>query len=51
MADTSSKTYDWAALVKKAEGPAFYEKPVEYEFSTGRTFESPRTPYQSEIPS
>lgn len=50
MADTSSKTYEWAALVKNAEGEEFTARPVEYEFSNGRTFKAPLIPYQSEVP-
>jgi len=49
-ADTSSKTYDWAALVKKFEGESLNEKPTEYQFSKGRQFKAPKFPYQSEIP-
>ena len=47
---TSSKTFDWAALVKQAEGPKLLEKDTEYRFSTGREFKAPRIPYQSPIP-
>lgn len=50
MAESTSKTYDWAALVKANEGPAFNERPVEYQFSKGRPFKAPLIPYQSEVP-
>lgn len=50
MPDTSSKTFDWTALVKAHEGPAFNERPVEYQFSKGRNFKAPLIPYQSPIP-
>lgn len=43
MADTSSKTHDWAALVKQAENKDNKppEKDVAYEFSNGRKFLNP----------
>lgn len=50
MADTTSKNFDWSALVRAYEGPALLERPVEYEFSNGRKFKAPLIPYQSEIP-
>jgi len=42
MADnTSSKTYDWAALVQEVEGDKLKEKPIAYEFNQGaRVFRS-----------
>lgn len=36
MAETTTKTYDWAALVKEVEGDRFLEKPIAYEFNNGR---------------
>ena len=50
MADTTSRDYDWANLVKANEGQAFNERPVEYQFGNGKTFKAPLIPYQSEIP-
>ena len=50
MADTSSRDYDWKALVKAHEGPEHEKREVEYQFSNGRKFQAPATPYQSEIP-
>lgn len=35
----TTKTIDYAALVRKVEGSALNEKPDVYEFSNGRTFE------------
>ena len=34
----TSQDYQWAELVKEVEGAAYYERPVQYEFSNGRTF-------------
>ncbi len=50
MADTTSRDYDWAALVRAQEGAALLERPVEYEFSQGRVFKAPAEPYQSPVP-
>lgn len=50
MAETTSKVYDWKALVTAHEGAALNERPVEYEFSQGRQFKAPAEPYQSDIP-
>ena len=36
MPDTSTKTYDWAALVREIEGDRYLEKQVVYEFHGGR---------------
>ena len=47
MSDT--REFDWAALVKEAEGESFFEKPVVNEFS-GREFreQDPHGPYDTE---
>lgn len=50
MADTTSRDYDWAALVRANEGPEFNDRPVEYEFSNGRQFKAALIPYQSAVP-
>lgn len=50
MAESTSRDYDWAALVKKAEGKDFHERPTEYQFSNGRQFKAPLIPYQSDVP-
>lgn len=50
MADTTSKTYDWATLVRAHEGAAMLERPVEYQFSKGHQFQAPAEPYRSPIP-
>lgn len=34
----TSQTYDWKALCQEVEGEAMNERPVQYEFSTGRQF-------------
>lgn len=36
----ASKLIDWAALVRKAWGPAFNEPDTAYQFSNGREFKS-----------
>lgn len=40
---TSSRPLDWAALVREAWGPAYYEPDVALEFSNGRQFKSTDT--------
>lgn len=50
MNTPTTKDYDWAALCRAYEGPAFNERPVEYEFSNGKQFKSPAVPYQSDVP-
>lgn len=35
-----SKVIDWAAEVRKAWGPEFYQPDVSYQFSNGREFKS-----------
>ena len=47
MADVTTKTYDWADLVKQAEGEKFDEPATIYEFSNGRKFadQNPNNPY------
>lgn len=44
---TTTREFNWANEVKRAEGEEFFEKPVAYEFSTGRKFkeEDPHGPY------
>lgn len=37
----TSRDFDLADLVKKAEGDNFNKKPVAYEFSNGKKFLSP----------
>lgn len=39
MSDVVTRDYDYRAMVIETEGESFYEIPVAYEFSTGRTFE------------
>lgn len=34
--ETSSKTYDWASLVKEVEGEKLKERPIAYEFNQGK---------------
>jgi len=49
MSEVTSKDFSWEALVKEAEGEAFYEKPVVYEFNGGeREFreQDPHGPYE-----
>lgn len=48
---TTTKEFDWTAEVKRAEGAEFYEKPVVYEFSNGRTFkeEDPHGVYEYDL--
>lgn len=36
----TSKTIDWAALVRKAWGPEFDQPDTAYKFSNGREFKS-----------
>ncbi len=47
---TTTKEFSWAEMVKEAEGDAFYEKPVVYDFEH-RQFreEDPHGPYE-EVP-
>jgi hypothetical protein len=47
---STSKDFDWAAMVKTSEGVKANERPVEYQFSKGREFRAPAVPYQSDIP-
>ena len=47
MSQVTTREFDWTNEVKRAEGESFFEKPVVYEFSTGRTFkeQDPHGPY------
>ena len=50
MSQVTTRQFDWTQEVKRAEGEQFFEKPVVYEFSTGRTFkeQDPHGPYDTE---
>lgn len=50
MAESTTRDFDWAALVKANEGTALTERPTEYQFSNGKQFKAPLIPYQSDIP-
>lgn len=51
MTTPSTREFNWANEVRRVEGEEFYEKPVVYEFSNGRTFkeQDPHGPYEYEV--
>lgn len=53
MSEVTTRDFDWANLVKTAEGKSYYEKPVVYEFNGGeRVFREsdPHGVYELELP-